>query len=41
VAPVTDAERAQLAVDAPLRPRRRQKAPPPDGLFGTRTPGES
>ncbi len=33
VAPVTDADRARHAVDAPLRPRRRQKPPPPDGLF--------
>ncbi len=33
VAPVTDADRAQHAVDAPLRPRRRQRPPPPDGLF--------
>jgi hypothetical protein len=35
-APVTDAERAQMAVDAPLRPRRGQKAPPASGLFGVR-----
>jgi hypothetical protein len=33
VAPVTAADRAQHAVDAPLRPRRRQRPPPPDGLF--------
>lgn len=33
VAPVTDADRARQSVDAPLRPRRRQKPPPPDGLF--------
>jgi hypothetical protein len=31
--PVSDAERAQAAVDAPLRPRRRQKPPPRNGLF--------
>ena len=32
-APVSDAERAQAAVDAPLRPRRGQKPPPRTGLF--------
>ena len=32
-APVSDAERAQAAVDAPLRPRRGQKPPPRNGLF--------
>lgn len=34
VAPITDADRAQHGTDAPLRPRRRQKPPRPDGLFG-------
>jgi hypothetical protein len=33
VAPVTDADRAQHGMDAPLRPRRGQKLPPLDGLF--------